>query len=83
MKKEFNINSSSLNNFTEKQIESTINKHSKRELLERLLTWKSLAKQHEATIDELNSDLSKLQKEVNELEIIIECHESEFGMTID
>ena len=53
MKKEFNINASSLNNFTEKQIESTINKYSKRELLERLLTWKSLAKQHEATIDEL------------------------------
>ena len=82
MKKEFNINSGSLNNFTEKQIESTINKYSKRELLERLLTWKSLAKQHEATIDELNSDLSYLQKEVNELEIIIESHEEEYGMTI-
>ena len=82
MKKEFNIKTSSLNNLTEKQIESTINKHSKRELLEILLTWKSLAKQHESTIDELNSDLSKLQKEVNELENSIEMHESEFGMTI-
>ncbi len=82
MEKEFNINTSLLSNYNEKQIESTINKHSKRELLEILLTWQSLAKQHEATIDELNSELSKLQKEVNELENSIEMHESEFGMTI-
>ena len=27
-----------------------------------LLTWQSLAKQHEATIDELDSELSKLKK---------------------
>ena len=44
MKETFSINVSVLNNYTEKQIEETLERHSKRELLESLLTWQQIAK---------------------------------------
>ena len=53
MKKTFNINVSVLNNYTEKEIEETLERHSKRELLESLLTWQQIAKNHERNYDEL------------------------------
>jgi len=53
MEKTFSINVSVLNNYTEKEIEETLERHSKRELLEALLTWQQLAKNHERNYDEL------------------------------
>ena len=58
MEKTFSINVSVLNNYTEKQIEETLERHTKRELLESLLTWQQIAKNHERNYDEL-----KLQNE--------------------
>ena len=53
MKKTFSINVSVLDNYTEKEIQETLKRHSKRELLESLLKWHQLAKNHERNYDEL------------------------------
>ena len=51
--KEFNIDVSVLNNYTEEQIKTTLKKYTKKELLEFSLNWRALAKQYEANYDEL------------------------------
>ena len=51
--KEFNIDVSVLNNYTEEQIKTTLKKYTKKELLEFSLNWRALAKQYEANYNEL------------------------------
>ena len=51
--KEFNIDVSVLNNYTEEQIKTTLKKYTKKELLEFSLNRRALAKQYEANYNEL------------------------------
>lgn len=48
----FTIDVSQLKNYTEKEIKETLNKHTKRELLENLLVWKGQARLFERLLDE-------------------------------
>lgn len=55
----FTIDVSQLKNYTEKEIKETLNKHTKRELLENLLVWKGQARHFERLLDEERMQLKK------------------------
>ena len=55
----FTIDVSQLKNYTEKEIKETLNKYTKRELLENLLVWKGQARLFERLLDEERMQVKK------------------------